>query len=168
MQNIFSNKKHCFANKFNIITNSSAVNISICFILTVFLFLGIAIYCNTRISGLCLNNESTNTITDNYNISLIYIYYDNIILSYILIADLNNLKHINNTSLDIINRCLKTFHQAVNDIAATTDYPYSVATGYGAIDESGIDNCFKAVDSIMYKNKIKSKKSRDNQTLSDG
>lgn len=129
---------------------------------------------------------------------------------YILIADLNNLKHINdtyghrfgdeaikntarimhenfigigqcyriggdefcviinNTSLDIINRCLKTFHQAVNDIAATTDYPYSVATGYGAIDESGIDNCFKAVDSIMYKNKIKSKKSRDNQTLSDG
>ena len=37
-----------------------------------------------------------------------------------------------------------------------------------AIDESGIDNCFKAVDSIMYKNKIKSKKSRDNQTLSDG
>ena len=87
---------------------------------------------------------------------------------YILIADLNNLKHINNTSLDIINRCLKTFHQAINDIAATTDYPYSVATGYGAIDESGIDNCFKAVDSIMYKNKIKSKKSRDNQTLSDG
>lgn len=129
---------------------------------------------------------------------------------YILIADLNNLKHINdtyghrfgdeaikntarlmhenfmeigqcyriggdefcviinNTSLDIINRCLKTFHQAVNDIAATTDYPYSVATGYGAIDESGIDNCFKAVDSIMYKNKIKSKKSRDSQTLSDG
>ncbi len=87
---------------------------------------------------------------------------------YILIADLNNLKHINNTSLDIINRCLKTFHQAVNDIADTTDYPYSVATGYDAIDESGIDNCFKAVDSIMYKNKIKSKKSRDNQTLSDG
>ena len=69
MQNIFSNKKHCFANKFNIITNSSSVNISICFILTAFLFLGIAIYCNTRISGLCLNNESTNTITDNYNIS---------------------------------------------------------------------------------------------------
>lgn len=69
MQNIFSNKKHCFANKFNIITNSSAVNISMCFILTVFLFLGIAIYCNTRINGLCLNNESTNTITDNYNIS---------------------------------------------------------------------------------------------------
>ena len=75
---------------------------------------------------------------------------------------------INNTSLDIINKCLKTFHQAVNNIAATTDYPYSVATGYGAIDESGIDNCFKAVDSIMYKNKIKSKKSRDNQALSDG
>ena len=69
MQNIFFNKKHCFANKFNIITNSSAVNISMCFILTVFLFLGIAIYCNTRINGLCLNNESTNTITDNYNIS---------------------------------------------------------------------------------------------------
>ncbi len=124
---------------------------------------------------------------------------------YILIADLNNLKHVNDTyghhygdeaikntarlihesfneigkcyriggdefcviasdaNKDIINECLKTFHQAVKDIADTTSYPYSVATGYGAIDESGIDNCFKVVDSIMYANKIKSKKSRRTQ-----
>lgn len=124
---------------------------------------------------------------------------------YILIADLNNLKHVNDTyghrygdeaiintarliqesfnkigkcyriggdefcvianivDKDIINECIKTFHQAVKDIAQTTNYPYSVATGYGAIDESGIDNCFKVVDSIMYENKIKSKKSRRTQ-----
>ena len=88
MQNIFSNKKHCFANKFNIITNSSAVNISICFILTVFLFLGIAIYCNTRISGLCLNNESTNTITDNYKFD---IFISIMIISFFLIYSLQTL-----------------------------------------------------------------------------
>lgn len=121
---------------------------------------------------------------------------------YILIADLNNLKHVNdnfghrfgdeaiintaklindnfkhigtcyriggdefcviahNTDLETINKCLEHFHAAVSNIALTTNYPYSVATGYGAIDESGIDNCFKAVDSLMYKNKQKSKKNR--------
>ena len=124
---------------------------------------------------------------------------------YILIADLNNLKHVNDTyghhygdeaikntarlihesfneigkcyriggdefcvissdaNKDIINECLKTFHQAVKDIADTTSYPYSAATGYGAIDESGIDNGFKVVDSIMDANKVKSKKSRRTQ-----
>lgn len=121
---------------------------------------------------------------------------------YLLIADLNNLKHVNDTyghrfgdeaikntarlihdSFDgvgecyriggdefcvlapeadkaALQRCLNAFENAVNRIAVTTSYPYSVATGYGAIDETGIDNCFKVVDSIMYENKIKSKKCR--------
>ena len=38
-------------------------------------------------------------------------------------------------------------------IAADKHYPYSVATGYGIIDDSGIDQCFKVVDSKMYQNK---------------
>lgn len=48
------------------------------------------------------------------------------------------------------------------NIAADKHYPYSVATGYGIIDDSGIDQCFKVVDSKMYQNKRASKKGRLN------
>ena len=121
---------------------------------------------------------------------------------YILIADLNNLKNVNDnyghrfgdeaiintarlindnfkkigkcyriggdefcvlaldTDKDTLINCLNNFHNAVNAMDTTTSYPYSVATGYGIIDDSGIDNCFKIVDAIMYANKVKSKKGR--------
>ncbi|MDD5872946.1 MAG: GGDEF domain-containing protein [Clostridia bacterium] len=122
---------------------------------------------------------------------------------YIMIADLNNLKHINDTyghrdgdaaiirTSELINehfgsfgkvfriggdefcviaagvseqditRCIDSFNEAVAAVNKTTEYPYSVAIGYGPIDERGIDECFKAVDSQMYENKKKSKQGRD-------
>ena len=50
----------------------------------------------------------------------------------------------------------------MSKILADKHYPYSVATGYGIIDDSGIDQCFKVVDSKMYQNKRASKKGRLN------
>lgn len=40
-------------------------------------------------------------------------------------------------------------------------YPYSAAIGFGVIDDRGIDECIKAVDAAMYKNKRDSKKGRE-------
>lgn len=122
---------------------------------------------------------------------------------YIMIADLNNLKYINDTyghrhgdaaiiltsrliyenfsgygqvfriggdefcvlaseaSEHDISECIISFNKAVDAANETTEYPYSVAIGYGPIDERGIDECFKTVDSQMYENKKKSKKGRD-------
>lgn len=122
---------------------------------------------------------------------------------YLLIADLNNLKYINdnfghqyrddaiihiaallNKYFETIADCFRTggdefcvispeiseedfvhcyqnFIQAVTLQQDSLNYPFSVATGYGKIDESGIDACYKAVDALMYQNKRESKKSRN-------
>ena len=122
----------------------------------------------------------------------------------IMIADLNNLKRINDTyghrlgdeaiintanlindnfndigncyriggdefcvisnisDINILLRRIDNFLDDVKNIAADKHYPYSVATGYGIIDDSGIDQCFKVVDSKMYQNKRASKKGRLN------
>lgn len=121
---------------------------------------------------------------------------------FILIADLNNLKYINDTfghqyGDDAITRaaallrkffdnsadCYRTggdefciisdsvsishfkeqinnFENAVRDEAVSLKYPFSVAVGFGNIDDKGIDECIKAVDAAMYKNKRDSKKGR--------
>lgn len=120
----------------------------------------------------------------------------------ILIADLNNLKYINDTlghqygdeaitrtaallrkCFDNIADCYRTggdefciisdgsseahfkeqtdcFKNAVQEEALSVKYPFSVAIGYGSIDDRGIDECIKAVDAAMYKNKRDSKKGR--------
>ena len=57
--------------------------------------------------------------------------------------------------------CHQNFIQAVTLQQDSLNYPFSVATGYGKIDESGINVCYKAVDALMYQNKRESKKSRN-------
>ncbi len=120
----------------------------------------------------------------------------------VLIADLNNLKLINDTlghqsgdaaikrTADILKKffadaadCYRTggdefcviseslsmpdfeeritdFENAVHKEALMLDYPYSVAVGSGSIDTRGVDECIKAVDTAMYKNKRDSKMGR--------
>lgn len=120
----------------------------------------------------------------------------------ILIADLNNLKLINDSlghtygddaitrtaallrrHFDDIADCYRTggdefciisddssiahfkeqidrFEKAVCEEAELVKYPYSVAFGFGTIDDRGIDECIKSVDAAMYQNKRESKKGR--------
>lgn len=68
----------------------------------------------------------------------------------------------NISDINILLRRIDNFLDDVKNIAADKHYPYSVATGYGIIDDSGIDQCFKVVDSKMYQNKRASKKGRLN------
>ena len=68
----------------------------------------------------------------------------------------------NISDISILLRRIDNFLDDVKNIAADKHYPYSVATGYGIIDDSGIDQCFKVVDSKMYQNKRASKKGRLN------
>ena len=68
----------------------------------------------------------------------------------------------NISDINILLRRIDNFLDDVKNIAADKHYPYSVATGYGIIDDSGIDQCFKVVDSKMYQNKKASKKGRLN------
>lgn len=53
------------------------------------------------------------------------------------------------------------FRQLVEQENKTTGYQFSVACGSYAVDESGIDECFKKADALMYLEKAEYKKSMD-------
>lgn len=65
------------------------------------------------------------------------------------------------SSSEEFDKRFRQFHEAVEEEAGFVQYPYSVATGCGQMDQKGIDFCMKSVDSMMYKNKRASKKGRE-------
>lgn len=64
-------------------------------------------------------------------------------------------------SVDEFKERFAQFHKAVQEEAEFVQYPYSVASGCGQMDQRGIDFCIRSVDSVMYKNKRASKKGRE-------
>lgn len=54
----------------------------------------------------------------------------------------------------------KEFQRLVREEDTATEYPYSIASGIQAVDESGIDECFKKADARMYEAKARSRVSR--------
>ena len=52
----------------------------------------------------------------------------------------------------------REFRAAVRRAAEQTEYQYAVSVGYCVVDESGIDECLKKADRLMYEEKSRSKK----------
>ena len=60
------------------------------------------------------------------------------------------------------------FRAAVRKAAEQTEYPYAVSVGYCVVDESGIDECLKKADRLMYEEKSRSKKQAEDPKYLSG